>query len=235
MAIPYTYMSRVIPRLYTCVYIPLSTLYDALPDLLHTVSVFTLCLFSSLFYVRGDKKGDDSDSDEDSEKSRLKSQLEGQRSLTVYSIISCDLLFLMPLRYIHVYNMLLPTLAYILQCMKCMYYSGIMLVLHTGTTLPSHSGHNMVFSILKVDVVFNTGAIVAEKPNVHWDDIAGLHVAKEALKETVIMPVKFPHLFTGKRKPWRGILLYGVGSAWHTLYCTCIYMLIRLSCFALAL
>ena len=36
-----------------------------------------------------------------------------------------------------------------------------------------------------------------EKPNVRWDDIAGLAVAKEALKESVIMPVKFPHLFTG--------------------------------------
>ena len=58
--------------------------------------------------------------------------------------------------------------------------------------------------------LLTSGAIVAEKPNVHWDDIAGLSVAKEALKETVIMPVKFPHLFTGKRKPWRGILLYGV-------------------------
>lgn len=53
------------------------------------------------------------------------------------------------------------------------------------------------------------GAIVSEKPNVHWDDIAGLMVAKEALKETVILPVKFPHLFRGKRQPWRGILLYG--------------------------
>ena len=51
---------------------------------------------------------------------------------------------------------------------------------------------------------------MSEKPNVRWEDIAGLNVAKEALKETVIMPVKFPHLFTGKRKPWRGILLYGV-------------------------
>ena len=38
---------------------------------------------------------------------------------------------------------------------------------------------------------------MAEKPNVHWDDIAGLLVAKEALKETVILPVRFPHLFTG--------------------------------------
>lgn len=38
---------------------------------------------------------------------------------------------------------------------------------------------------------------MADKPNVHWDDIAGLMVAKESLKETVILPVKFPHLFTG--------------------------------------
>ena len=41
------------------------------------------------------------------------------------------------------------------------------------------------------------GAIIQEKPNVKWDDIAGLQVAKEALKESVILPVKFPHLFTG--------------------------------------
>lgn len=39
---------------------------------------------------------------------------------------------------------------------------------------------------------------MSEKPNVHWDDIAGLAVAKEALKETVILPVRFPHLFTGE-------------------------------------
>ena len=55
------------------------------------------------------------------------------------------------------------------------------------------------------------GAIVMEKPNIHWDDVAGLLAAKEALKEAVILPIKFPHLFQGgKRTPWRGILLYGV-------------------------
>jgi vacuolar protein-sorting-associated protein 4 len=54
-----------------------------------------------------------------------------------------------------------------------------------------------------------SGAIVKEKPNVKWDDVAGLHAAKEALKEAVILPIKFPQLFVGKRTPWRGILLYG--------------------------
>jgi len=50
---------------------------------------------------------------------------------------------------------------------------------------------------------------IVEKPDVHWDDVAGLHAAKEALKEAVILPTKFPQLFEGERKPWTGIMLYG--------------------------
>jgi len=52
-------------------------------------------------------------------------------------------------------------------------------------------------------------AILSEAPNVKWDDVAGLEGAKASLKEAVILPIKFPHLFTGRRTPWRGILLYG--------------------------
>lgn len=53
------------------------------------------------------------------------------------------------------------------------------------------------------------GVIVLEKPNVKWSDVAGLDGAKEALKEAVILPIRFPHLFSGKRAPWKGILLFG--------------------------
>jgi vacuolar protein-sorting-associated protein 4 len=54
-----------------------------------------------------------------------------------------------------------------------------------------------------------SGAILSDKPNIKWEDVAGLEGAKEALKEAVILPIKFPHLFQGKRQPWKGILLYG--------------------------
>ncbi|CRK46141.1 hypothetical protein BN1723_019912, partial [Verticillium longisporum] len=54
-----------------------------------------------------------------------------------------------------------------------------------------------------------SGAILQERPNVRWEDVAGLEAAKETLKEAVVIPIRFPSLFQGKRQPWKGILLYG--------------------------
>lgn len=52
-------------------------------------------------------------------------------------------------------------------------------------------------ALLSIFLCLCPGAIVMEKPNVRWNDVAGLEGAKEALKEAVILPIKFPHLFTG--------------------------------------
>ncbi|KAK3776716.1 hypothetical protein RRG08_005127 [Elysia crispata] len=40
-------------------------------------------------------------------------------------------------------------------------------------------------------------------------DVIGLSEAKRSLHDSIIMPLEYPHLFLGGRKPWRRILLYG--------------------------
>jgi len=52
-------------------------------------------------------------------------------------------------------------------------------------------------------------AIMGERPDVKWSDIAGLEGAKDALREAVILPMKVPQMFNDKRVPWKGILMYG--------------------------
>ncbi|MCK4382884.1 MAG: AAA family ATPase [Candidatus Lokiarchaeota archaeon] len=62
-----------------------------------------------------------------------------------------------------------------------------------------------------------SGTIVTESPNVRWDDIAGLQNVKQALREAIVLPIARPELFTGARKPWSGILLFGPPGCGKTL------------------
>ncbi|KAH9612065.1 hypothetical protein KSS87_022604 [Heliosperma pusillum] len=60
----------------------------------------------------------------------------------------------------------------------------------------------------KLVEMINT-VIVDRSPSVKWDDVAGLELAKQTLFEMVILPTKRKDLFTGLRRPPRGLLLFG--------------------------
>ena len=59
--------------------------------------------------------------------------------------------------------------------------------------------------------------IVTEKPSVKLDDIAGLENAKQTLREAIVLPLMRPDLFSGARRPWKGILLFGPPGCGKTL------------------
>lgn len=63
--------------------------------------------------------------------------------------------------------------------------------------------------------IFNE--IVIQGDEVRWDDVAGLEVAKSALKETVVYPFLRPDLFMGLREPARGMLLFGPPGTGKTM------------------
>jgi katanin p60 ATPase-containing subunit A1 len=62
-----------------------------------------------------------------------------------------------------------------------------------------------------------TRDIISANPGVTWDDIAELHECKRLLKEAVVMPLKYPQLFTGLLSGWNGVLLYGPPGTGKTM------------------
>lgn len=59
--------------------------------------------------------------------------------------------------------------------------------------------------------------IIHSNPGVSFKDIIGLDVAKKLMKEAVMLPLKYPQLFTGLLEPWKGILLFGPPGTGKTM------------------
>lgn len=59
--------------------------------------------------------------------------------------------------------------------------------------------------------------IIVQGDEVRWSDIAGLEIAKTALRETVVYPFLRPDLFMGLREPARGMLLFGPPGTGKTM------------------
>ena len=60
-------------------------------------------------------------------------------------------------------------------------------------------------------------SILTEKPDVRFDDVAGLENVKQALREAIILPLARPDIFEGARKPWKGILMFGPPGTGKTM------------------
>ncbi len=59
--------------------------------------------------------------------------------------------------------------------------------------------------------------VLDKSPNIHFDDIAELDTAKGLLQEAVLLPLKMPQFFTGIRRAWKGVLLFGPPGTGKTL------------------
>jgi katanin p60 ATPase-containing subunit A1 len=59
--------------------------------------------------------------------------------------------------------------------------------------------------------------VLDKSPNVLFEDIADLENAKGLLQEAVLLPLKMPQFFTGIRRAWKGVLMFGPPGTGKTL------------------
>ena len=61
-----------------------------------------------------------------------------------------------------------------------------------------------------------SSTIQESKHHYTFDNVAGLEHVKQTLRESLLLPAKFPALFQGCRLPWRSLLLYGPPGGFYT-------------------
>lgn len=59
--------------------------------------------------------------------------------------------------------------------------------------------------------------ILSQSLGVSFDDIVALGTAKRLLNEAVVLPFVIPEFFSGIRKPWKGVLLFGPPGTGKTM------------------
>ncbi|KPJ00151.1 Fidgetin-like protein 1 [Papilio xuthus] len=76
--------------------------------------------------------------------------------------------------------------------------------------------------------------IIDKGTPVAWEDIAGLELAKSVIQEAVVWPLLRPDIFTGLRRPPKGILLFGPPGTGKTLIGKCIAAQCRATFFSIS-
>ncbi|KAJ2952497.1 hypothetical protein O0L34_g6815 [Tuta absoluta] len=76
--------------------------------------------------------------------------------------------------------------------------------------------------------------IIDKGTPIGWDDIAGLQMAKSVIQEAVVWPLLRPDIFTGLRRPPKGILLFGPPGTGKTLIGKCVAAQCRATFFSIS-
>ncbi|KAF8947528.1 hypothetical protein BGZ47_008793 [Haplosporangium gracile] len=96
----------------------------------------------------------------------------------------------------------------------------------TKTTKPANGAEEPIDDRLKnidpkmIESIKNE--IMESYAAVTWEDISGLEHAKKTIKETITWPMLRPEIFTGLRRPPKGLLLFGPPGTGKTMIGKCI-------------